>query len=131
MLLFFLPSTLLYLCQNCFSSCASFEKLDMLFCSSTLDLLTIFWYLALADCGSERFELDCLILNFFFFFYFWHLLTLCLLVLYFYSTTLSFFFFDACISPKYSVAVVTMMSVNKFVCVSISPSVLLSGNLSI
>ena len=67
----------------------------------------------------------------FFFFFFWHLLTLYFLVLYFYSTTLSFFFFDACISPKYWVAVVTMMSVNKFVCVSISPSVLLSGNLSI
>ena len=53
MLLFFLLSTLLYLGQNWFSSCALFKKLVMHFYSSTLDLLIIFWYLALFYCVSS------------------------------------------------------------------------------
>ena len=53
MLLFFLLSTLLCLGQNWFSSCALFKKLVMHFCSSTLDLLIIFWYLALFCCVSS------------------------------------------------------------------------------
>ena len=111
MLLFFLPSTLLYHCKNCFLSRASFKKLVMFFCSSILDLLIIFLYLALVDCRSERFEFYCLILNF---------------VLASFNSVLACFLallhhpflilVDACVGPKYSVALVTMMLVNKFVC---------------
>ena len=92
--------------------------------SSSLDLLFIFWYLTLVDCRSEKFELDCLILNF--------LLAPFNSVLACFMSLLHqpfLVFFDVSVRPKYLVAVVTMMLVNKFVCFSISSSVMLSGEL--
>ena len=60
MALLFLPSTLLYLCQNWLSSWRSFKKC----CSCILDVLIIIWYLALVCFRIERFTLNCLNLNF-------------------------------------------------------------------
>ena len=123
--LFFLLSTLLYLCQNWFSSCASFTKLVMFLCLFISDLLIIFWYLALADCRSERFEHDHLILN--------------LLLASFNSFPACFIsllhqpfliFFDASVIQKYSKPLVTMMLAYKFVCFSILSSVITSGKLT-